>query len=203
MIFVGITGGIGSGKSLVCSLFEKKGVPIFYADDVAKEISNRPEVKKEIIREFGSTILLHNDELDRKKIATIVFSEHEKLLRLNSIIHPYVFVEFDLWKRNLHSPTPYALAEAALLFESSMNKQMDYTLAIVASEEVRLRRVMERDNVAKELVQARMMHQLPMQELIERADFTLYNDGTESELKTKVDFFHTLFTTLTQRAELQ
>lgn len=203
MIFVGITGGIGSGKSLVCSLFEKKGVPIFYADDVAKEISNRPEVKKEIIHEFGSTILLHNGELDRKKIATIVFSEHEKLLRLNSIIHPYVFVEFDLWKRNLHLPAPYALAEAALMFESSMDKQMDYTLAIVASEEVRLRRVMERDNVSKELVQARMIHQLPMQELIKRADFILYNDGTESELKTKVDFFHTLFTTLTQRSELQ
>ncbi|MEW6062618.1 MAG: dephospho-CoA kinase [Bacteroidota bacterium] len=203
MVFIGITGGIGSGKSLVCSLFEKKGVPIFYADDVAKEISNRLEVKKEIIREFGNTIILPNGDLDRKKLATIVFSEHEKLLRLNSIVHPSVFLEFDTWKRNLHSLSSYALAEAALLFESSMDKRMDYTLVIAASDDIRVKRVMERDKVSKELVQARMVHQLPMQDLIERADFVLRNDGTQTELKAKVNFFHTVFSTLTQRTELQ
>jgi dephospho-CoA kinase len=197
MVFIGVTGGIGSGKSLVCRLFERKGIQIFYADERAKKISERDDVTQEIIRSFGKAILTSSGSIDRRKLAAIVFSEHEKLLLLNSILHPKVFSDFDLWKKNLTTKFNYALAEAALMFESSMYKKLDYTLSIVAEDSVRIQRVMERDGVDSDLVKSRMKHQLPAQELIEQSDFVMYNNGSETDLQTKVNFFHILFSSLT------
>lgn len=197
MIFIGVTGGIGSGKSLVCSLFEKRGVPIFYADDRAKKISERDDVTQKIIHTFGTSVVASNGLIDRKKLASIVFSEHEKLLLLNSILHPEVFSEFDSWKMSLKSKFNYALVEAALMFESKMHKKMDYTLSIVADDSVRVQRVMKRDHVEEESVRSRMMHQLPAQDLIKQSDFVIYNNGSEADVQSKVDFFHILFSSLT------
>ena len=203
MIFIGITGGIGSGKSFVCSLFAKKRISIFHADETAKEISDRPEVRKEIVAAFSDSVLTPNNTLDRKKLASIVFSEHGKLHTLNSIIHPLVFLEFETWKKSLPRLDRFAIAEAALMFESGMDQKVDYVLSVVAEEDLRIKRVMERDHVNRDLVISRMANQLPTQELIEHSDFVIHNNGPKEETAVKVSFFHTLFSSLTQRKEIQ
>ncbi|MBI2429754.1 MAG: dephospho-CoA kinase [Ignavibacteriales bacterium] len=203
MIFIGITGGIGSGKSFVCSLFKEKKIPVFHADEIAKEISERPDVKRELVREFGTSILTDEKVIDRKKLASIVFAEHGKLQLLNSILHPKVFLEFDAWKQTLASSNRYGLAEAALLFESGMDEKLDYVLSVIANDELRINRVMKRDNVKSDVVLSRIKNQLQSQELIERSDFILQNNGTKEELKPRIDFFDVLFSSLTQRKELQ
>ncbi len=203
MIFIGITGGIGSGKSFVCSLFAEKKIPIFHADESAKEISDRPEVRKEIVAAFSNSVLTPDNTLDRKKIASIVFSEHDKLRTLNSIIHPLVFLEFEIWKKSLPQPDRYAIAEAALMFESGMEEKVDYVLSVITEEDIRIKRVMERDKVDRDLVVSRMANQLPTQELIEHSDFVLHNNGTKEEVSAKVSFFHSLFLTLNHRKEIQ
>lgn len=203
MIFIGITGGIGSGKSFVCSLFAEKKIPIFHADESAKEISDRPEVRKEIVAAFSDSIVAPNNTLDRKKLASIVFSEHDKLHTLNSIIHPLVFLEFETWKKSLPQPRRYAIAEAALMFETGMDQKVDYILAVVAEEDHRIKRVMERDGGNRDSVISRMSNQLPTQELIEHSDFVIHNNGPKEETAAKVSFLHTLFSSLTQRKEIQ
>ncbi|MEW5799829.1 MAG: dephospho-CoA kinase [Bacteroidota bacterium] len=203
MIFIGITGGIGSGKSYICSLFAEKKIPIFHADEAAKEISEQSDVRKEIVSVFGNSILTTDKTIDRKKLASIVFSEHKKLLLLNSIIHPRVFAEFESWKKSLHQRNHYAVAEAALMFESGMDEKVDYVLSVIADDEIRIKRVVERDHSSDDMVISRMTNQLPTQELIERSDFVINNNGTKEEAASKVSFFHTLFSTLTQRKEIQ
>ena len=203
MIFIGITGGIGSGKSFVCSLFAKKKVPVFHADESAKEISKSSEVRKEIVSAFGNSILAPDNAIDRKKLASIVFSEHDKLHLLNSILHPRVFTEFKSWKKSLPQSNRYAVAEAALMFESGMDERVDYILSVIADEEIRVKRVVERDRISDDLVISRMTNQFPTQELIERSDFVINNNGTKEEAASKVSFFHTLFSTLTQRKVIQ
>lgn len=203
MIFIGITGGIGSGKSFVCSSFEKKKIPVFHADEIARKISDRPEVKNEIVQSFSDSILTADNNIDRKKLASIVFLEHDKLQRLNSILHPKVFVEFNHWKKSLPNITHYAIAEAALMFESGMDEQLDYILSVIADDDTRIKRVMDRDHVNRESVHSRMQHQLPSQELIERSDFVLYNNATVEDIQKQITFFHTLFSALSQRKEIE
>lgn len=203
MIFIGITGGIGSGKSLVCSLFLEKKIPVFHADECAREISEQPEVKKEIIRLFGNSILTTEKLIDRKKLGSIVFSEHDKLQLLNSILHPKVFLEFDLWKKKVPASVHYGVAEAALLFESGMDQMLEYVLSVIANDELRIDRVMKRDSVGSDVVLSRMKNQLLSQDLIERSDFILQNNGSKEALKSRIDFFHTLFSSLTQRKEIE
>lgn len=202
MIFIGVTGGIGSGKSFICSLFDQKKISVFHADEIAKEISERPSVRKEIVSAFGDSILSTSNTIDRKKLASIVFSEHKKLHLLNSIIHPRVFAEFESWKKSLHQRNYYAVAEAALMFESGMDEKVDYVLSVIADEKIRIKRVVERDHISNDLVMSRMTAQLPTQELIDRSDFVINNNGTKEETASKVSFFHTLFSTLTKRKEI-
>ncbi|MFZ4622187.1 MAG: dephospho-CoA kinase [Bacteroidota bacterium] len=202
MIFIGVTGGIGSGKSTVCSLFEKKGIPIFYADKIAKEISDGPAID-EIAAAFGKDILTDNGSLDRKKLSGIVFQDPEKLEVLNGIIHPKVFDAFELWKTSGLGSTNYALVEAALMFESGMFELLEYVLAVIADESSRIGRVVERDAVTEESVLARIKNQISYEELLELSDFQLTNNGALSDLNSKVNFFHTLFSNLKPPKELE
>lgn len=195
MIYIGVTGGIGSGKSTVCSLFEKKGTPIFFADSVAKEISEG-EALQEITKKFGNEILDASKRLDRKKLAGIVFNDPEKLELLNGIIHPRVFRSFEEWKLRDFGPSKFALVEAALMFESGMFELVDYVLAIVTDENERIRRVSDRDTVTEEQVKARMKNQISLEELLELSDFQMQNNGSIAELTSKVNFFSTLFSAL-------
>lgn len=200
MVIIGVTGGIGSGKSTVCSLFEQRNVPVFYADAVAREIAEGP-AKKEIVSVFGTGILGTDGALDRKALAGIVFQDEAKLDQLNAIIHPLVFDEFQLWRSALPATAQYALAEAALMFESGMFQSMDYVLAVMAEEAVRIDRTMQRDGSDEAAVRARLQHQLSTEELLELSDFQLHNNGSLSDLAGRISFLAVLFSTLTPPPE--
>ncbi len=202
MIFIGVTGGIGSGKSTVCSLFKEKQIPVFFADDTAKELASGILLKS-IVAEFGNGILDADKNLDRKKLADLVFSDHASLEKLNQLIHPEVFKKFESWKLYLSSASNYAIAEAALFFESGMDTMVDYTLAVIADEKIRTQRVMQRDTVSESRVAARMQRQMSNQELVEYSDFQIYNDAAIGELTSKVNFFHILFSNLSNRKEIE
>jgi len=204
MIFIGITGGIGSGKSTVCSLFEKKGTLVFLADLVAKEIvDSNVAVLQKIVDLFGRQVLDSSKKLNRKALSEIVFKDEKLLEKLNAIVHPRVFEAFDLWKKQLPAKSKYALVESALLFESGMFELTDYALAVIADEDVRIQRVVSRDSISPEQVKHRMKRQISIEELLELSDFQIQNNGTISELTSKINFFHTLFSTLTTPKELE
>ncbi len=204
MIFIGITGGIGSGKSTVCSLFEKKGIPIFFADSVAKNIVDfNSAVLEEIVDLFGERVLNSSNKLDRKILAEIVFNDVELLNKLNEIVHPRVFDAFEQWRAKYSTKGSYAIVESALLFESGMFELLDYVLAVLTDANERIKRVSARDSVQAEQVIARMKHQISAEELLELSDFQIQNNGTMDDLSSKVNFFHILFSTLTSPKEIE
>ncbi len=204
MIFIGVTGGIGSGKSTVCSLFEKKGIPIFFADDVAKEIiDTNSKVLNEIREVFGNEILDSSNRLNRKALAEIVFSDKKLLEQLNAIVHPKVFEEYEQWKKQVSTKNKYILVESALLFESGMFELVDYALAVLAEEGKRVQRVVLRDSISENKAFARMRNQISTEELLELSDFQIQNNGSINDLTAKVNFFHTLFSTLNPSKEIE
>ncbi len=175
MIKVGITGGIGSGKTTVCKLFELLGIAVYYSDDEAKKILDGDStVKSELLKLLGPTILNEFEEIDRKKTASIVFSDTTKLASLNAIVHPAVARHFDEWCKNQSSP--YILKEAAILFESGANKQVDKTILVTAPLQLKLSRVMARDKTTETEVLKRMANQLPDEEKIKLSDFFIQNN---------------------------
>ncbi len=175
MIKVGITGGIGSGKTTVCKLFELLGIAVYYSDDEAKKILDGDStVKSELLKLLGPTILNEFEEIDRKKTASIVFSDTTKLASLNAIVHPAVARHFDEWCKNQSSP--YILKEAAILFESGANKQVDKTILVTAPLQLKLSRVMARDKTTETEVLKRMANQLPNEEKIKLSDFFIQNN---------------------------
>jgi dephospho-CoA kinase len=199
MIFIGVTGGIGSGKSLVCSFFAQKAIPIFYADEVAKKIIDTEIASKQIAEAFGKQVLDSSGKPNKKKLAEAVFSDQNRLRLLNSIVHPAVFNEFETWKSRQRDRGHYGLAEAALIFESRLDEKLNYVLSVLADEKTRIQRVLARDNSTEGEIIARMKHQLPDEELVQQSDFILYNNKSPEELSLQVNFFHTLFSNLTQR----
>ncbi len=182
MLKVGITGGIGSGKTTVCKIFEKMGIPIYYADDRAKAlmVENQALINN-LIALFGEQAYLENGQLNRAHIANIVFNDQAKLKELNALVHPAVHQDANDWaaeqaKKNV----PYALREAALIFEGGGNHYLDKVITVFADKEVRLARVIARDKSTREAVEARMNKQMPEEEKIKLADFVIYNNGDQS-----------------------
>ena len=177
---VGITGGIGSGKTTVCKIFECLGVPVYYADDRAKTLMTENEnVVKKVRMLFGPEAYQKDGRLNRSYIAAIVFEDKRKLQSLNSIVHPAVFEDGERWNA-CQSDVPYTLKEAALLFESGGHKFLDKIITVFAPVELRIERVMLRDGVSKEAVLTRMKNQMPEDEKIRLADFVIHNDGMQS-----------------------
>lgn len=178
MIKIGITGGIGSGKTTVCKIFELLGVPVFYADAVAKNIYETDEsLKNEVVDMFGIEILDENKKINKQKLATIVFSSSEKLEKLNRHVHPAVGKKFDDWANKQHAA--YVIKEAAILFESGAYKQVDKTIVVAASEEIRIERVCKRDDVTHEDVLKRLNNQMKDGDRIKLADFVIENNENE------------------------
>ena len=174
---VGITGGIGSGKTTVCQLFELLGIPIYYADDKAKELIVKNEaLRTKLIETFGEETYLPDGSYNRAYIANIVFSDKKQLEKLNHIVHPAMYQDGLDW-HNAQESVPYTLKEAAILFESKGHLQMDKTILVVAPEQIRIERVMKRDKTTVEAVQARIDKQLPDAEKIKLADYIILNDG--------------------------
>jgi len=183
MIKVGVTGGIGSGKSTVCKIFECLGVPVFRADEEGRRLlSEDKEVQQKVTALFGNTILTHNKP-DRKKIAAIVFGDDAKLKQLNAIIHPAVKASFAKWLK--HQTSKLVIEEAAILFENGAHKDFDAMVLVTAPEEVRIKRVTERDHISAEEVRKRMRNQWSDEEKASKADYVLLNDE-ESMLMPKV-----------------
>jgi len=188
---VGITGGIGSGKSLVCSRFELLGRMALQADAIAQEISDSdPEVRRQIVDLLGSAAYRSDGALDRKFVAESVFSKPALLKKLNSVVHPIVIAE--IFRRSASLPEtkrrPYVLVEAALIYESGMDEMLDYVIVVDAEEELRIRRVMERDHLDRESVQRRIAAQMPATRKVARADFVIRNEGNAVSLDEKVRF---------------
>ncbi len=174
MLKIGITGGIGSGKTTVAKVFETLGIPVYYADDEAKRIMNEDEeLKKKIITNFGKESY-ENDKLNRAYLASIVFNDRYKLDLLNSIVHPATIKDAEQWMQNKN--TAYALKEAALLFESGAAENLDYVIGVTAPQHLRIKRVMERDGITRDEVLKRINRQIEEDIKIKLCDFVIVND---------------------------
>ncbi|WP_316846684.1 dephospho-CoA kinase [Pedobacter psychrodurus] len=181
MYKVGITGGIGSGKTTACRVFEVLGIPVFYADTVAKEIMCKDAVLVDGVKSaFGAASYSEDGKLNNKHIAGIVFNNEEALAQLNALVHPAVFRAFDAWEATIPSTVPYTLKEAAILFESGSYKLCDTTILVTAPYEIKIKRLMQRDGVTEEQVKARMDKQLSDEEKAKLADHFIVNDEQQS-----------------------
>lgn len=193
MLKVGITGGIGSGKTTICRIFETLGIPVFYADTVAKEIMvNDAILIKGVKDTFGEESYLPGGILNNKHIAGIVFNNADELAKLNALVHPAVFRAFDNWVDKLPKDVPYILKEAALLFESGSYKMCDKNILVTAPLALKLARVMKRDGVTEDQVKARMDKQFTDEKKIKMADYQINNNETDSLITQVVDL-HQLF----------
>ena len=181
---IGLTGGIGSGKSTVARYIESKGISIYIADDEARKITDTIDVSNAIARAFGDEIL-DNGIVNRKALSQIVFNNAENLQLLNSIIHPAVRIHFLEWLEK-HSDEAFIIKEAAILFESGSYKNCDKIITVEAPEEIRLQRVIIRDNVLEVEVKARMRNQWTDTMRAEKSDFVVVNIEIE-EMQLQVD----------------
>ncbi len=180
MLKIGLTGGIGSGKTTVAQIFEVLAIPVYYADQEAKDLMNQdPELKKKIISEFGEASY-REGKLDRSYLGGLVFADAEKLAVLNSIVHPATLKQADSWMKN--QTAPYAIKEAALIFEAGLEKFFDYIIGVTAPDSLRLERVIKRDQTSAENVRRRMEKQMNEDEKMKRCDFVIQNDGMRAVL---------------------
>jgi dephospho-CoA kinase len=176
MLRIGLTGGIGSGKTTVAKIFELLDVPVYYADDEAKRIMNGDvALKKEIQKHFGEEAYI-NGELNRSYLASKVFNDKNKLALLNSLVHPATLSDADEWFNK--QTTNYAIKEAALIFEAG-SKNLDHVIGVYAPAELRIKRSMERDGVNREKVIERMNRQMDEETKMKLCDFILKNDEQE------------------------
>lgn len=181
MLKIGITGGIGSGKTTVCKVFETLGVPVFYADTIAKQIMvTDPILITGVKAAFGSESYFDDGKLNNKYIANIVFNDEAELTKLNALVHPAVFRAFAGWVAQLPAHTPYALKEAALLFESESYKMCDKSILVTSPHTLKITRVTQRDNVSEEQVLARMGKQFTDEQKMKMADYFIENNESQS-----------------------
>lgn len=179
---IGLTGGIGSGKSTISAFFSTLGVPVYSADEEARKIMDQPEIIRDVQNLFDENIIDQNGKLDRKKIASIVFNNSAKLEALNQIIHPAVKQDFLLWLKK-HEDQNYVLKEVAIIFETKSEKDFDKIILVTAPEEERIRRVMLRDKVSSDKVLERMRNQLSDSEKAKKSDYII--DNTDLNIAKK------------------
>jgi len=183
---VGITGGIGAGKTTVCRIFESLNIPVYYADERAKDLMTYDEeVVKQIKSLLGTQAYCDDGSLNKPEISRIIFRDPALRKQLNAIVHPAVGRDvgrwFDQWEKN--ELVPYALEEAALLIESGAWKALHHLIVVTCPLEVRIGRVMQRDHLPREAVEARLAAQLTEEERVAHADFVIQNDGQVSLVK--------------------
>ena len=185
MLKAGITGGIGSGKSTITSLFQDLGVPIYNSDERAKWLlSKNVDLMDQIKILFGQESY-SNNKLNRAHIANIVFQDNDMLKQLNAIVHPMVKIDFENWLL-LHKKEPLVIKEAAILIESGAYKELDVLIVVLADKKTRIKRVINRDNISKEDVEKRMDTQISDSERLKFANFSVDNNKDQSNLKMQV-----------------
>ena len=177
MLRIGITGGIGSGKSTVAKVFEVLGIPVYYADDAAKRMMNEDAELKEKIQQLFGDEIYKDEKLDRKKLANIIFNASEKLNQLNALIHPATIKNAERWMQK--QTTAYSIKEAALIFESGAQEHLDLVIGITAPAPLRIQRTMQRDRITREEVIARMDKQMDETIKMKLCDFVMNNDEQE------------------------
>lgn len=181
---IGLTGGIGSGKTTVARMFEEYGIPVYIADEEAKELMHTSDVIRTELQQLLGDKLYKNGELNRKYMADKIFNDEMLLEKVNQIVHPRVEEHFQEWKKEHQAP--YCIKEAAILFENGGYKRCDKTILVIANEEERIERVMKRDGVERELVLERMKNQWSDAKKIPLADYIIKNDDlidTQNEVK--------------------
>lgn len=187
MMLVGLTGGIGSGKTTVAKMFMDLNVPVFIADVEAKRLMKSSKViRRKLIQLFGEEAYI-NDVLNKPFIASIIFSDKEMLQKMNAIIHPKVGKRFKKWV--LKQETPYVISEVAILFENESYKNYDCIVIVTASEEERIARLLKRDNTSEKKIKAIMRNQLPDEDKIKRSDYVI-NNNTLDHTQEQVESLH-------------
>jgi dephospho-CoA kinase len=190
---IGITGGIGSGKSTVAKVFEVLGIPVYYADEAARRVMNEDEeVRRQIIEHFGASSY-KNNQLDRAYIGSQVFNDKKKLELMNSLVHPATIRDSEHWMQQ--QTTPYAIKEAAIIFESGTQDQYDYIIGVTAPVSLRLLRAMKRDGSTREQVLARMEKQIQDVIKMRLCDFVIYNDEQQAIIPQVIKLHNTLLGT--------
>jgi dephospho-CoA kinase len=192
LLLVGVTGGIGTGKSEVCRVFESLDVPVLYADEISKELSiANPVVRRKILALFGEDAYLTDGSLNRLWVAEKIFSQKSLQQRLEKILHPTVFKEIEARATTLQAQgSRIAIVEAALVFEAKLDRLLDAVIVVDAAESHRLERLQQRDHVTIESIRKRMRAQGSQAQKLARADFVIYNNGTPEELRERVVFLH-------------
>ena len=187
MYKVGITGGIGSGKSTVCAILAEFGVAVYDSDSRAKRLMNEDNTLRErLVERFGSEVYCV-EGLNRRYLAERVFGNPEELKALNAIVHPAVMDDFDRWA--LEQEGSYVVLESAILFEASLDRRVDVSVAVMAPEELRIERAMQRDGAQREQIVARMNNQISDQDRVESAKYTIVNIDIDN-LRSDVEQLH-------------
>lgn len=187
---IGITGGIGVGKSTVCEIFKRLGVPVYNADSRAKFLmQNDQELVKAIKDAFGWDAYLKDQQLNREYLAKIVFNNQSKLEQLNALVHPRVGDDYLQWTEE-NEDKPYSLKEAALLFESKSYKNLHKIIVVTCPINIRMDRIIKRDHVKREDVLKRINNQMTDKERLEKADYVIFNDGKRSLIEQAIDIHH-------------
>ena len=177
MTIVGLTGGIGSGKTTVANLFEALGVPIYIADVEAKRLMNSSKIiRRKLIKLFGEDTYL-NEHLNKSFIAAKIFNDAPLLSQMNAIVHPKVGMDFKRWLKTQNAP--YVIKEAAIIFEINKHSEYDYIITVTAATKDRIARVLKRENTSEEKINAIIKNQMSDEDKIKKSDFVIVNDQME------------------------
>lgn len=188
---VGITGGIGSGKSTVCDIFRFLGIPVYEADrETRKLYANNASLRQQLADHYGEEVLT-KDGVNRQLLREKAFNDPEALKALNELVHPYVFGHYENWCTQ-HESYPYTLKEAAILFESGSYRRLHAAICVVAPDELRIQRTMNRDGLKREQVLAVMQRQWPQAELERRCNYIIVNDGSKGLINQVLDIHRKL-----------
>jgi len=181
MLKIGITGNIGSGKTMVAQVFSVLGIPVYHADEESKKMLDNPAVKNEILKHFGYRVLTTGHEINKRSLASLAFTDEEALRTLNSILHPRIRRNFREWTLS-HTGRHYVIMEAAIIFESGFRPEFDYVIHVSCPREIAIDRVVKRDRIDVNSVLLRMQFQLDDAEKSRLSDFIIRNQGSEMVL---------------------
>ncbi len=190
MLKVGVTGGLGSGKSIVASRFAKLGADVIDADKLARNlIETNKSIKQDLVETFSEEILNHDGEIHRQKLARVAFANEDSQMKLNAIVHPYIIAKIDDEFERIAKISKYKLMilDAALIFEGDLHLKMDYSILVTAPLKIRLQRALDRGGISKDDILRRMDLQMPEDIKMEFADFVIQNTGSQENLLLAVD----------------